>query len=159
MQSARGVRKLPRRSILISDLSTELRRYFVKSVMISYKILRNFFKLLWNIIRSLQKISGQRFKEILCKESYGDQESHGSFIALLCQSCVSAQRGRHRRTWQWSEDTGYSSTHEEPIKKISTMTFDVNKAPTLNNNTIIRVGDALTVRILWLPFTDFRDDS
>ena len=30
-----------------------------------------------------------------------------------------------------SEDTGYSSTHEEPIKKISTMAFEVNKAPKL----------------------------
>ena len=30
-----------------------------------------------------------------------------------------------------SEGTGYSSTHEEPIKKISTMAFEVNKAPKL----------------------------
>jgi len=30
-----------------------------------------------------------------------------------------------------SEDTRSSSTHEEPMKKISTMAFEVNKAPKL----------------------------
>ena len=32
-----------------------------------------------------------------------------------------------------TEDTSSSSTHEEPLKKISTMAFEVNKAPKLED--------------------------